>query len=144
MAENSVLTFDDNCATNNRISAEVDKNAVQDENRNVTDPININNSPSDNPLNSSDICTQEEAGEEFLAGGSKWNSENDEHLSDADDELLEDEVSLKSDDAQECRTELEVKKNELCENQEIMSDSVFAENDGNSTSESMDKGSKNR
>lgn len=145
MAEKSVLTFADYCATNNKISADVEKNSIQDENRNVTDPININNSQSDNPINSSDICTQEEAGEEFLAGGNKCNSENDQHLSDAGVEVLEDEFSLKSDNIQESEAEEDLEEQiEQCEDQETNRASICAENDGNSTCETLEKKNTNR
>lgn len=94
MAENSVLTFNNNCASNNRICAEVNghiRTTNKDENSDITDPININNSQSDKLPDSSDVCTQEEAAEEFLAGENKSECENESNFSDGTDELLEEE-----------------------------------------------------
>lgn len=109
MAEKSVLTFNNNCATNNRIGAEVIESPIKDDNMHITDTININNSRNDIQLNSSDVCTQEEAGEEFLAGENKWESER------ADDELLEDATS---DNLPEAEEEFEDQPNELCDYEE--------------------------
>lgn len=146
MAENSEMTFDNNCATNNRNSAEVNENPVKDENNPVTDTININNSQNDKPLNSSDVFTQEEAADEFLAGGEKWQSENDQHLSEGCDEI-EDENSMKSDLAPECGVEEYIddqKSEDLCEDQERKLATLFAENDENSTTGSIEKENMNR
>lgn len=146
MAENSELTFDNNCATNNRNSAEVNENLVKDEENHVTNILNINSSQNEKTLNSSDVCTQEEAAEEFLAGGNKWDSENDQHLSETYDEI-EDENSMKSDIAPECGVDEDLedqKCEETCDSQEGKLAATYAENDENSTCESLEKENSNR
>lgn len=137
MAEKSVLTFNNNCATNNRIGAEVNANPVNDENMHITDTININNSWNDKPLNSSDICTQEEASEEFLAGENKWETENDQPMSDAGDELLEDGISdgPPKDTVEEELDDEET--SELCEYEETKA--LYNENNDDFVCESTEK-----
>lgn len=138
MAENTVLTFNNNRVSNNSNGVEVNVTPVEDENGHVTDTININNSQNDKLLTSSDVCTQEEAGEEFLAGENKSESDNDQHLSEAGDELLDDEVSSKSDNASECEVEddLEDHTGELCDD-EVSTPATYNEN--GTTSDEVEK-----
>lgn len=138
MAEESVLMFNNNCATNNRNGAEVNVNPVNDENMHISDTININNSWNDKPLNSSDSCTQEEAGEDFLAGEDKWESDHDQQTIDAEEELLEDGIpdNVPKDRVDE---ELEYETNEICEYEETKLTDTYSENNDDFACESTEK-----
>lgn len=101
MAEDPLISLPNNRGSINRNCVEVEENIVKV--KNVPQTIfMISNSETDTLPNSSDISTQEEAVEEFLAGDNKseYNNELLSNMGDDDEEIL-----FKTENVLECGNE---------------------------------------